>query len=277
VHRSGFSLGFREQGIWLPDLDDSSDGECSDGECSEEGASEGECSESSSQDGDESELGEVAEVTGDLSEFASMSAAQEVKEEAIETQTEHIRKHGQNHQCPRCRFMRHREEIFKTCTYQCPSGSIGTWVEEVCRPGHPWGLGCKLCRWAGVNSIWSRGCVRSDRGTQLTSLMRHGNHRREKSQKGKTNDICRAHEESQQKLLDSEKPSDERGGVSPADDLLSDVPTLAQFFYSIQDRQDRSLFLLLRERYRSRKGMWSTHTHQPIKPCYGQEHRASMQ
>ena len=187
----------------------------------------GECSESSSQDGDESELGEVAEVTGDLSEFAGMSAAQEVKEETIETQTEHIRKHGQNHQCPRCRSMRHREEIFKTCTYQCPSGSIGTWVEEVCRPGRPWGLGCKLCRWAGVNSIWSRGCVRSDRGTQLTSLMRHGNHRPEKTRKGKTNKICRVHEESQQKLLDSEKPSDERGGVSPADDLRSDVPTLA--------------------------------------------------
>ena len=121
------------------ELDDSSDGECSDGECSEEGASEGECSESSSQDGDESELGEVAEVTGDQSESAGISAAQEVKELHQETWTEHIRKHGKNHKRPRCRFMRHREEIFKTCTYQCPSGSIGTWVEEVCRPGHPWG------------------------------------------------------------------------------------------------------------------------------------------
>jgi hypothetical protein len=60
--------------------------------------------------------------------------------------------------------------------------------------------------------------------------MRHGNHRREKTRKGKTNDICRAHEESQQKLLDSEKPSDERGGVSPADNLCSDAPTLTQFF-----------------------------------------------
>ena len=146
------------------------------------------------------------------------------------------------------------------CTYQCPSGSVGTWVEEVCRPGHPWGLGCKLCRWANVNSIWSQGCMRSDRGTQLFSLLRHGNHRPDKTWKGKDNYICRAHEESQKKLLDSEKSSGECGGMSLSDELRQDVPTLPQFFYSIQDRQGGSFFLLLREGYGSHKGMRSTHT-----------------
>ena len=78
--------------------------------------------------------------------------------------------------------------------------------------------------------------MRLDRGTQLTSLLRHGNHRPEKTRKGKDNYICRAHEESQQKLLDSEKSSGERGGVSPADELRQDVPTLPQFFFSLWTR-----------------------------------------
>ena len=183
----------------------------------------------SDKSGDESEAGVAADVIGDESELGGMSPAQEVEEEAAETWSEHVRKHGENHQCPRCKFMRQQEEVCDMCTYQCPSGSVGTWVEEVCRPGHPWGLGCKLCRWAKVNSMWSRGCMRSDRGTQLTSLLRHGNHRSEKTRKGKDNYICRAHEESQQKLLDSEKSSGERGGVSPADELRQDAPALPQF------------------------------------------------
>jgi hypothetical protein len=81
----------------------------------------------------------------------------------------------------------------------------------------------------------------------LTSLMRHGNHRREKTRKGKTNDICRAHEESQQKLLDSEKPSDEGGGVSPADDLRSDAPTLAQFLQHTKEARQEPLSALTRK------------------------------
>ena len=111
----------------------------------------------SGKSGDESEAGEAADFSGDESESGGMSPAKEVGEEAVETWSEHVRKHGKNHRCPRCRFMRHKEEVFKMCTYQCPSGSVGTWVEEVCRPGHPWGLGCKFRRWANVNSIWSRG------------------------------------------------------------------------------------------------------------------------
>ena len=117
-------------------LGSSSDGESSDSECSGEGALEEEPCEPSSQysdedkagsdseagvaadvtgdgsdkSGDESEAGVAADVTGDESESGGMSPAQEVEEEAVETLPGHVRKHGQHHRSPRCRFMLHKEE-----------------------------------------------------------------------------------------------------------------------------------------------------------------------
>ena len=68
--------------------------------------------------------------------------------------------------------------------------------------------------------------------------------------------------ESQQKLLDSEKSSGERGGVSPEDELRQDVPTLAHF-YSIQDRQGGSFFLALTRMISKSQG----HAEHPYPPA----------
>ena len=55
----------------------------------------------SDKSGDESEAGVAADIIGNESESGGMSPAQEVEEEAVETWSEHVRKHGKNHRCPR--------------------------------------------------------------------------------------------------------------------------------------------------------------------------------
>ena len=52
----------------------------------------------SDKSADESEAGVAADVTGDESESGGMSPAQEVEEEAVETWSTHVRKHGQTKQ-----------------------------------------------------------------------------------------------------------------------------------------------------------------------------------
>ena len=54
----------------------------------------------SDKSGDESEAGVAADVTGDESESGGMSPAQEVEEEAVETWSTHVRKHGKNNAAP---------------------------------------------------------------------------------------------------------------------------------------------------------------------------------
>lgn len=60
-------------------------------------------------------------------------------------------------------------------TYETEGGT-GTWLEQRCDPSHPWGLGCKVCRWAGLAGPFAQTAVRCERGTRLSSLLRHGNH-----------------------------------------------------------------------------------------------------
>eukprot|EP00975_Prorocentrum_lima_P060178 12620783-Prorocentrum_lima.AAC.1 len=44
-----------------------------------------------------------------------------------------------------------------TACWSSRTGSSGTWVEEVLHRGQSWGLGCTLCRWAGINGEFGRG------------------------------------------------------------------------------------------------------------------------
>ena len=89
---------------------------------------------------------------------------------------EHLKRHGDGHKCPRCRYMRQKSAWSKILTYASKEGGVGCWLEERCEPGHVWGLGCKVCRWQGVASAWGRTEVRGWRGTRLSIFRRHGGH-----------------------------------------------------------------------------------------------------
>ena len=146
--------------------------------------------------------------------------------EQPETWVEHVRKFGPGHQCPRCRWMRGRDEWLPQLTYEAPNGEVGSWVEEVSGPAIPWGLGCKICRWAGLRSIFARGEVRSDRGTQLTALKRHGGHLPDASCKGKKIRCAQGHSAAQSKLL-ADDPARRRDPERPP---RNDVPCLSLFY-----------------------------------------------
>lgn len=144
-------------------------------------------------------------------------------EDALEHETwsEHLRKYGKNHKCPRCRWMRNREAWRMQLTYTDRDGKTGVWVEERCEPGHPWGLGCKVCRWAGSQSLFGRGDVRRDRGTTLTSLRRHGNHGLGGMR------VTREHANALAKLLDNTDSDEAHPGHGGE---RADVPSFAMLY-----------------------------------------------
>ena len=127
--------------------------------------------------GESSSSSGSAEVTSDSEGESSTTSSKQVEtyvakavcdEFAKETWIEHMRVHGPRHSCPRCRFMRDRPKFEATLTYDVGNGETGTWIEQRCTAEHAWGLGCKICRWAGHDSAFARGEVRSDRATALT-------------------------------------------------------------------------------------------------------------
>lgn len=79
------------------------------------------------------------------------------------------------------------KDVWRQClTYKDTEGNVGTWVEEHCTFEHPWGLGCKVCRWAGVQTLFGVGDARGWRQTDLRALRRHGNHLRNQTARGRT-------------------------------------------------------------------------------------------
>ena len=137
-----------------------------------------------------------------------------------ETWAEHVRVHGPRHKCPRCRFMRSRDKYEATLTYDCGGGETGTWLEQVCTAEHPWGLGCKVCRWAGKDTAFARGEVRSERATQLARLRRHANE-----------DRCHAHREALEELRKTSEDTSLKADAQPPEaGPRDDVPALAHFY-----------------------------------------------
>ena len=89
-----------------------------------------------------------------------------------------MRKFGEKHCCPRCRWMR-RKRSWCRCrelVYTDREGNTATWVEEKCTADHPWGLGCKVCRWHGLDTAWGQTRVRGQNGTRFVNLKRHAQH-----------------------------------------------------------------------------------------------------
>ena len=139
-----------------------------------------------------------------------------------ETWIEHLRIHGPKHKCPQCRWVRNRQKWEAELTYQYENkhGS-----RRFARPSIL-GLGCKVCRWAKKDSVFSRGQVRTERGTQLRSLQRHGNH--------VAGRMCHAHAEA---VEEARKASARVAGADPCEDAATseagprdDVPSLALFY-----------------------------------------------
>ena len=64
------------------------------------------------------------------------------------TNRDHLKRFGQNHEgCARCDWIhKFRDAALARFTYKDADGTVGSWVEEVCRPDRAWGLGCLLCR-----------------------------------------------------------------------------------------------------------------------------------
>ena len=79
----------------------------------------------------------------------------------FETWDEHLKKHGKNHRCGRCVWKRNRRTWEWLLVYRTKSGHMEPWIEEICDPQPPWGLGCKLCRLAGMDNAYARGDIRA--------------------------------------------------------------------------------------------------------------------
>ena len=48
------------------------------------------------------------------------------------------------------------------------------WIEGICDPQRPCGLGCNVCRLAGMDSAYARGEIRGKNKLNFTDLRRHG-------------------------------------------------------------------------------------------------------
>ena len=159
------------------DVDD--DGESSDADDDDEGS----VSDASSSGGsDPSATGSTD--TGSGSDDSNEATAEQRSEPNLSSECEEVGEVEAEHKehctlgainCPRCRWIRHRVQWRAKLTFRIHD-ERGSWVEECVDVNKSWGLGCKVCRWAGESSKFARGEIRCIRATRLYQLMRHGNH-----------------------------------------------------------------------------------------------------
>ena len=82
-----------------------------------------------------------------------------------ESRAEHMRRHATESDqkgCQRCLFYKHQAYFEEKCQWEHPSGEKYSWLMEapqVERKLEPWGLGCSVCRWAGLKTAWAM-CTR---------------------------------------------------------------------------------------------------------------------
>ena len=82
--------------------------------------------------------------------------------------------------------------------YRTKPGRMEPWVEEMCDPQRPWGLGCNLRRLAGVDNAYARGEIWGVNRVRFASLWRHGGVARGKRCRAP----CQAHMRAQEIALD---------------------------------------------------------------------------
>lgn len=202
---------------------DNSDRASASGESSTDGmtSTDGMASESST-DGDGSSDSSSSEGVEDQ----SASAPEDDAAEDGEPERDHLEHCILGAKCSRCRWIANRANWKRKLTCDV-SGESVVWIEERVGIGKPWGLGCKVCRWAGISSKFARGEVTGDRMTALYQLQRHGNHVGEKRSQG--------HARALRKLTQKSENEEKTSSTITATTLCrSDVPSLPMFYSAYQ-------------------------------------------
>ena len=158
---------------------------CSDSSSSDSSSSDSSSSDSSSSDSSDG-CGESCDERGKSCRSAVAGVA------VCETWWEHQERCGKECDCARCTWMKNKKLLEGVLTFVDGAGCVGSWVEEVCAPGHPWSLRCKACHWAGETStVLGRGTARTKAETSMDTLRRHGNNRHSQGKAGRR---CAAHD-----------------------------------------------------------------------------------
>lgn len=100
----------------------------------------------------------------------------------LESRQQHLSRHGDmasRRKCQRCQYYTRSQELRRICCWTLPTTDEKcTWLME--HPGaetgsHEWGLGCTVCRWAGLNSKMAKCRIQT-----IHKLNRHQNSRAHK-------------------------------------------------------------------------------------------------
>ena len=95
----------------------------------------------------------------------------------FETTPEHLERHNypsQVRHCHRCFWAHNQKQWERQCVFQDNrTGETLVWLQETANPmKQVWGLGCILCRNAGIKNTFAR--FRAS--AKLSNILRHGNH-----------------------------------------------------------------------------------------------------
>ena len=174
---------------------------------SSSGLSESESSLKEATSEPSTEIESESDVEGDSEECDSDGSG---SESDMSLWDDHVRQHGPSHDCDRCVYMRNKHRWRRQFTF-VDNGSVHSWIEQKDSGVGAWALGCKVCRLAGVKSVWGQTCAQ---GVNMAKLQRHEKHH--------------SHKRSLQQLL--------HGEVSPSVEALTcaedrhDVPCFAMCF-----------------------------------------------
>ena len=127
-----------------------------------------------SEDGSDMDSENDSDEGTSSAEGTSSSSNGKSSGDEVETWAEHVGRFGEAHRCCRCRYRQNRAEWRAALTYETKDGERVSWLEEKCEEGHPWGLGCKLCRLFGTKYRWGNAEVRGERATRFNQLVMHG-------------------------------------------------------------------------------------------------------
>ena len=157
------------------------------------------------------------------------------------TNRDHLKRYGQNHTgCARCDWIhKFRDAALARFTYKDADGTVGSWVEEVCRPDHAWGLGCLLCReHKGAAPCGRRSCG-----------FREGAIRVYKAWKFKRHQMSSQHKAAVQWMLSTSGSTAPAGGVAPIE--RGDVPPYKHFMQAYTNCKQGRPYQNIEEDFRS--------------------------
>ena len=84
-------------------------------------------------------------------------------ESEMSTWEEHVQRHGESHNCGRCRYKRNVHRWRREFVFETHSGDHRSWLEQKRGGAGPWAIGCRVCRLACMKSKWAKTDVSGDR------------------------------------------------------------------------------------------------------------------